>query len=192
MSDWKDIVRSVAPILGGAIGGPFGGVATKFLADNLLGESTEGKSQSELEAALEGAMGVNSPETLAKIKQIDADFKVKMRELGITEAKLFFDDVKDARERNVKLSDITPATLAFLVTFGFFGVLAVFMFTDVPKESETVLNIMLGSLGTAWTSIIGFYFGSSRSSEIKNYLLSSKPAEQPTSSVPSSSPAAKK
>ena len=137
-------------------------------------------------------MGVNSPETLAKIKQIDADFKVKMRELGITEAKLFFDDVKDARERNVKLNDITPATLAFLVTLGFFGVLSVFMFTDIPKDSETVLNIMLGSLGTAWTSIIGFYFGSSRSSEVKNYLLSSKPAEQPTSSAPSSSPTAKK
>lgn len=174
MFDWKDLVKGVAPVLGGAIGGPFGGVAVKFIADALLGESAKDKNPEELEAMVEDAMKSNSPDLLAKLKQIDADFKIKMKELGISESKLWFDDVKDARDRNVKLNDYTPAILAFLVTFGFFGVLGVFMFAEIPKASETVLNIMLGSLGTAWTSIIGFYFGSSRSSEVKNYLLSTK------------------
>lgn len=171
MSDWKDIVKGVAPLIGGALGGPFGGVAVKFLADQLLGEDANGKSPEELENTLSGVLQSSNPETLAKIKQIDADFKVRMRELGISESKLLFDDIKDARDRNVKLNDRTPALLAFLVTFGFFGVLAVFMFAKIPPESATVLNIMLGSLGTAWTSIIGFYFGSSRSSEIKTGIL---------------------
>lgn len=171
MSDWKDIVKGVAPLIGGALGGPFGGVAVKFLADQLLGEDAKDKSPEELENTLNGVLQSSNPETLAKIKQIDADFKVRMRELGISESKLLFDDIKDARDRNVKLNDSTPAVLAFLVTFGFFGVLAVFMFAKIPPESATVLNIMLGSLGTAWTSIIGFYFGSSRSSEIKTGIL---------------------
>lgn len=179
MFDWKELVKGVAPVIGGAFGGPFGGVAVKFMADALLGESTEGKTPEELEAMVEDAMKANSPELLAKLKQIDSDFKIKMKELGISESKLGFDDVKDARDRNVKLNDYTPAILAYLVTFGFFGVLAVFMFAKIPEASETVLNIMLGSLGTAWTSIIGFYFGSSRSSEVKSILLSSKSADVP-------------
>jgi len=41
--DWKNVVRSVAPILGNAIGGPFGGAAVSALSNALLGkpEATE-------------------------------------------------------------------------------------------------------------------------------------------------------
>jgi hypothetical protein len=48
MFDWKELVKGVAPVIGGAFGGPFGGVAVKFMADALLGESTEGKTPEEL------------------------------------------------------------------------------------------------------------------------------------------------
>lgn len=80
--DWKNIIGSVAPVLGTALGGPFGGAATKWLAGKLLGD--ENASESDLADAVLRA----SPEKLAEIKRLDNDFEVKMKELGIERDKL--------------------------------------------------------------------------------------------------------
>jgi len=59
--------------------------------------------------------------------------------------------------------------LAILVTVGFFGIL-VGMMMETFRTSEALM-LMLGSLGTAWTGIIAFYFGSSAGSQAKDDLL---------------------
>lgn len=74
------------------------------------------------------------------------------------------------------VKDITPKLLALVVTLGFFGVLAFMLVQSVPVASRDVLNIMLGSLGTAWISIIAYYFGSSNGSSRKTELLAKAPA----------------
>jgi len=45
------------------------------------------------------------------------------------------------------------------------------MFNVVPLANKDILNIMIGVLGTAWISIIGFYFGNSQGSQQKDILL---------------------
>lgn len=162
------MVKTIAPALGTALGGPFAGVATKFLADKLLGEDAEGASQDELEAKLEKLVQDGNPELLAKIKELDNTFNVQMRELGIKETGMYLGDRADARQREIVLRDWTPRALAGAVTLGFFGILFTLIFVKVEGTMLNVLNILLGSLGTAWTTILNYYFGSSKSSDMKD------------------------
>lgn len=62
------------------------------------------------------------------------------------------------------------ATIALIVTFGFFGAIYAVMTLDMPQASHEVLLVMLGSLGTAWSGIIAFYYGSSSGSHIKDIV----------------------
>ena len=62
-----------------------------------------------------------------------------------------------------------PPFLAFGITIGFFGILYALMTDKVTKSDE--LMIMLGSLSTAWTGVIAFYFGSSAGSQAKDQML---------------------
>jgi hypothetical protein len=65
--------------------------------------------------------------------------------------------------------------LAAIITVGFFGILGMMLFGKVDGSNPTIL-MMLGSLSTAWTGIIAYYFGSSAGSQAKTDLLSKAPA----------------
>ena len=67
------LLGSVAPSIATALGGPLAGMATKALSLALLGN--EEGSEDDLQTALRTA----SPEQLATVKKIDADFKVQMK-----------------------------------------------------------------------------------------------------------------
>ena len=166
--DLKKVVGTVAPFLGSMIGGPFGAAAGKILGQVLLGN--EDASEAEIEKALASA----TPETLVKLREVDANYKTKMAELGIDEQKIAAMDRDSARKREIETGDMVPALLAFLLTFGFFGTLATIIFYPLPESAQQIIDIMLGSLGTAWISVITYYFGSSHGSQIKTRLLKEK------------------
>jgi hypothetical protein len=73
-------------------------------------------------------------------------------------------------------SEWTPKVLAYLVTLGFFTILGFMLVHPLPDNGSVkdVMLIMMGSLGTAWTGIISYYFGSSAGSAAKTQLLAGK------------------
>lgn len=155
--DWKSIVRTVAPTLATALGGPLAGAAVQALSVALLGRP-DGTEQEVAEAVL-----VGGTDALLKVKQAEADFAVKMRELDIR-------DLASAREL-AKVDYQTPRVLALFITAGFFGVLYWLMTAGFPDSGKEPLLIMLGSLGTAWTGVVSFYFGSTAGSARKTEAL---------------------
>jgi membrane-bound ClpP family serine protease len=113
--------------------------------------------------------GKLTADQIASIQSAEIALKAKAQEMSLDFEQLAVQDRKSAREMQITTKSWIPPLLAILVTLGFFGILASMMTGKVT--SSEALMIMLGSLGTAWTGIIAFYFGSSASSQNKDTLL---------------------
>ena len=169
MNNW---LKTLAPLLGSALGGPLGGAAAAFLADKL---GIEAKTVEAVSEVLNS--GKMTPEQITSIKQAEIEFqkflesnKIKMEEIAAA-------DRSSAREMLKVTSSTTPAVLTYTITLGFFSVLgAMFVYPEV-KESAPLM-IMLGSLGTAWSACCSFWLGTTHSSAQKtNLLANSAPAK---------------
>jgi hypothetical protein len=159
------LLQTVAPTLATALGGPLAGLAVKTLSGALLGN--ESGSEQEVQAALQNA----TPDQLANLKKIDADFKVRMKELDIDLERISASDRDSARKMQTATQDWVPRMLAFLITVGFFGILVWMLMNGMPQTGTEALLMMLGALGTAWTGVVNFYYGSSAGSKEKNSLI---------------------
>ena len=157
-----NLVRTVAPTIASAVGGPLAGMATRAISEALLGRSDA--TEEELAQAASNA----TPEQLLALKQAEHDFTIKMRELDIDIERLAGEDRNSARQRETATKDQTPKILAGLITAGYFGVLFYMMRYGLPTNggSEAML-VMLGTLGTAWGGVVAYYFGSSAGSREK-------------------------
>jgi len=167
--DWKGALGNLAPMLATALGGPLAGGAVAAITAAL------GLGPDASDAEIAKKLATASPDTLLQLKKAEQDFAVRMAELGFSSEtdleKIAAHDRADARHREVERQDWTPRILAYLVTAGFFGMLSVMVFAAIPAASKEPLYILLGSLGTAWTSIISYYFGSTAGGQKKSELL---------------------
>jgi hypothetical protein len=174
--DWKDVlgvVNKLAPAIATGLGGPLAGGAVTALQQvfGLTPSGTTKDDQSQLAAAISGA----SADQLLALKRADQEYMVKMQELGFKNIEsleaLATSDRNSARQREIAIKDNTPKILAYGITAGFFSILGFMLFSEVPLGSKDILNIMLGTLGTSWVGVIGYYFGTTSSSQMKTQLL---------------------
>ena len=168
LASFGPLLGQIAPTIATALGGPLAGVAVKTLSTALLGH--ENGTAEDISTAMQTA----SPEQLAAIKKIDADFKSRMKELDIDLERIAAGDRDSARQMQAATKDWTPKALAFFITFGFFGALIWLLVFGMPKTGTEALLMMLGSLGTSWTGVCQFYYGSSAGSKQKTDALTAK------------------
>ncbi|MBU0752371.1 MAG: hypothetical protein KJ787_13945 [Gammaproteobacteria bacterium] len=157
-------LKTLAPLLGTALAGPLGGAAAGFIADRL------GVKESTVEAVTDVLnSGKMTADQIASLKQAEIEFQKFLEANKIRLEEIHAGDRKSARDMQVATQSAVPAILALLVTIGFFGILA-YMLKGDYRPTDALL-VMLGSLGTAWTSIVAFYYGSSQGSAAKNAIL---------------------
>lgn len=170
-----NFLKKILPWIGAAATGNVPALVT--LAAKTVGDAV-GKPVKESADAIAEAVAGATPEQIAKLRELDHDFQLKMQAMGFEHAeeleKIAADDRASARAREIALRDRIPAILAIGITAGFFSVLALVVFHRLPAESRDTVNIMLGALGTAWIAVVTYYFGSSAGSDRKNELLAGK------------------
>jgi len=160
-------LKQIAPTIATAMGGPLAGMAVSAIS-KAIGVDEDKVSDLIKDNKL-------TADQIAQVKVAEIELQKQAQELGLNFAKLEVDDRKSAREMQATTRSIVPPVLAALVTLGFFGILIMMLLGKVDSNNPAIL-MMLGSLGTAWTGIIAYYFGSSAGSQAKTDLLSKAPA----------------
>lgn len=160
--DWKDIagtVGKVAPLLGTLLGG-HAGAAIGGLVASALGTAA---TPDDVAAALA------NPDSLVKLRQIEADRSTRLAELATDQAKAELVDVQNARQREVELARVSRApwwlpsvttVLALIVVVG--GGWMFFVIPDTDTRYAIVAIV---------TSVLGYYFGTTSSSQRKTEML---------------------
>jgi len=166
--DWKATLGKIAPLAATFIGGPWAGLAADAIGA-VFGEETTPD-----EARMEELISKATPAQLMELKQIDAQLKIKMRELDIKEDQLVYDDKDSARDMQKSTHSKMPAVLAIFLTVGFFGAFVMLMRMEVIEANAAMVYSMLGSLGTAWIGSMQFWHGTTKSSQNKTDLLKGK------------------
>lgn len=168
----KQVLGAIAPTVATALGGPLAGVAVKAVAGALLGD--ENASEQEVAAAIANA----TPEQLLAIKKVDADLKVRFKELDVDLERIAAGDRDSARRREADTGDWTPRLLAVVIVIAWCSVQFTLLTEVIDPSMRELVARVLGTLDAALMAVLYYYFGSSAGSARKtDALAKSRPAE---------------
>lgn len=166
--DFKDILKTVAPWIGTALGGPLGGMALKAAADAL------GVSDKTIDA-VQAAVLAMTPEQAKEMKIADQAFQAHMIEIGYKNIEsleaIAAADRDSARKMQVENKSFMPAVITAGILSSFVGALIVMFFIPIPTPNRDMIIYMVGQLSGFSGSAIAFWLGTTRQSEDKTRLL---------------------
>lgn len=172
--DWKDIgetVKKFAPVLGSALGP--GGAAIGGAVSLLLGACGLGS-----DATPEDIMtAISDPATVLKLKEVENTHQLELSKLVLQQEQAYLADRQGARNREVEIAkatggrDINLYILAWVVVLGFFFLTWAMMYVTLPTANVGPVNILFGALVAGFMAVLGYFFGSSQSSDIKTKMM---------------------
>jgi hypothetical protein len=172
--DFISIIKTVAPWIGTALGGPLGGMAVTAAANALgLGDKTTD--------AIKNAISGATPEHLLALKEADLNFALQMQSLGFMQIKdleaIAAGDRDSARKMQMENKSFMPAVITSGILSSFIGMGIALFFIPIPDPNRDQIIFMLGQLSGFTGSAIAFWLGTTRQSEDKTRLLAQAPAK---------------
>ena len=149
-------LSKLLPTIATCLGSPLAGAAVEVVAKALgMSDATTDKVQKALTS------GNLTAEQIAALQTADLQLKTRMAELGIDAEKLAAEDRASARAMQTSTHSWVPSVLACAVTLGFFGILIGLLTGDLKLWESTTLSLLIGSLSTAFSAVLAFYYGAS-------------------------------
>ncbi len=173
--DWKEdivgLIKAAAPMVGTAIAGPLGGTLAKSGVSAIL--SAFGLPDTATPADVKTAIETD-PNAALKLKVAENDFLLKQKDQELEDIKLTLADIQSARQRQIDHEKATGKTdtnlyiLTWVVVVGFFAVLIMNMVSAIPEGQNTTVSLLIGALIGGFTSVLSYFFGSSKGSSDKS------------------------
>ena len=163
-------LKAIAPTAATLLSGPLAGMAVEAIGNALgVSDATKEKITEVLQS------GTLTAEQTAALRQVDANLKVKLKELDIDMEKVHASDRDSARKMAASTGDIwTPRVIA-LVVFLVWGVVQYHVFTSViPDGMRELVARMLGTLDAVLMAVVYYYYGSSSGSAAKTQAMANK------------------
>ena len=149
-------LSKLLPTIASCLGSPLAGAAVEAVGKALgMSEATTDKVPRALTS------GNLTAEQIAALQAADLQLKTRMAELGIDAEKLAAEDRANARAMQTSTHSWVPSVLACAVTLGFFGILIGLLTGDLKLWESTTLSLLIGSLSTAFSAVLAFYYGAS-------------------------------
>ena len=166
----ESIIKTVAPMLGTALGGPLGGAAAGYVTRAIFGDDT---SKTAKDAAALIKAGNLTPEQLAALKAAENDFVIEMERLGIRREEIAAGDRASARNREAQVGGYANPILAGVVVAGFFAVCAAVIsgHAGADPATATLVGTVVGYASAKADQVVSYYFGSSAGSKQKTVAL---------------------
>jgi len=165
--DW---LKTIAPTIATAMGGPLAGMAVDAIG-NALGMKDATKEQ--VKDLL--ASGTLTSDQMASIKQADVSLKVRMKELEIDMEKVHAGDRNSAREMAARTGDVWTPRIMALVVFIVWGAVNYKLFNGtINGDMRELVARALGTLDAVLMAVIYYYYGSSSSSAAKTEAMQGK------------------
>jgi hypothetical protein len=164
-------IAHVAPLLGNALAGPGGAAVGQVIAAKFGGDLNKPEALQQLIQ--------KDPDATLKLKQIECDHEVELQRMTLQavtqEQQIEASDRSSAREREIELAKLPKVErdqsllfLAYAVTLGVFLGLAGLFFCAVPEGNQHVVFGLVSSMATVWIAVMGYFYGSSMGSRIKD------------------------
>ena len=156
--DW---LKSLAPLIGTALGGPLGGMAASMVADKL------GLPESTVEAVTCALKGNSlTSEQIASLKLAEMEMSKFLADNNIKLEEIAQSNTADARAMAAKTGDTnTPRWLAVFAVVCFIGLIVAVMKGATPAEGmKDTFLILVGAAIAVFKDVYGYYFGSSSGS----------------------------
>ena len=162
-SAWEKVGRAVAdvaPTLGTVLFGPAGAAAGALIASTLGTANDPDAIMAKIKA---------DPESLIKIKQLEADERGHIREMQLQTLNAELADVQSAR--NAHKDHWMPATITILLFLMVCLMSGMLMFYPIPDANRDMCVYLFGAITGLFTSAVSYWIGTSRSSHNKDKML---------------------
>lgn len=163
-----DTLKTIAPTVATALGGPLAGAAVAAIGSAL---NMDAPTQKAIETAI--TSGQLTPEQLSQLKQLELKYQADEKERGFKYAELAFKDRDSARQNNVA-GGIQGRLfiMSVLLLVATLGCEIYVLFAGYPTAvADIVVGRVLGLMDSVALMVLAYYYGTSSGSAAKTELL---------------------